>query len=169
MKRVLIFLCFTAVLMSLFTLNVFADTVDEGTVNSAALNYFTGVVNKLPANSHYVIYRTGDYTTSMVYGFDLVLSGSNISSASSCTQLIYNTRGAGSTTSYTPTLSTSELSSFQLSTSDTSIIYSSLGSWSTVGDTSKDTFSYILWSIVFLIFIYIVFKHFRYRRYYINL
>ncbi len=169
MKRFLMFLCCAAVLMSCVTLTVFADTVDEGTINSAALNYFTGVVNKLPANSHYVIYRTGDYTTAMVYGFDLELSGSAIRSSSDCTKLIYNSRGAGSTTSYTPTLSSSELTSFQLSTSDTSIIYSSLGSWASVGDSSKDIFTYILWSIVFLILIFIVYKHFRNRRHYIDL
>lgn len=168
MRRFFVLIFCVAVLMSCFTLSISADTPDDGTVNSTALNYFTGVVNKLPANSDYVIYRSGDYTSVMVYGFDFELDGSVVS-ADDCTMLVYNQRGSGSGNSYTPTFTSSALASFQLSTSSSSIVYSSLGSWPAVGDTSKDNLTYILWSVIFLILIFVVYKHFRNRRHYINL
>lgn len=146
-----------------------AVTPDDGTVNSTALNYFEGVVNKLPANCDYVIYRTGDYTSSMLFGFDLEVNGSNIVSSSECTELIYNTRGSGSAGYYYPSYSTVEHDSYFVSTSESTIVYSSLGNWASVGDPNKDTVSYILWTVVFLVLLFIVFKHFRNRRHYINL
>lgn len=169
MKRIFMLFCCAAVLMSCLAFTVSAETPDTGTINSAALNYFTGVVNKLPANSDYVIYKSGDYTSAIIYGFDFTYSDSEIISPAECTQIIYNTRGSGSSSSYVPTLATNSYSSFTLYYDDTSIMYSNLGPFSSVGDTSKDNFTYILWSIVFLIFLFVVFKHFRYRRQYINL
>ena len=154
--------------MSFFTLSIFADTPDDGTLNSTALNYFTGVVNKLPANSDYVIYRSDDYTSVMVYGFDFKLNNS-IVTAEDCTMLIYNQRGSGSGTQYTPTLTEAVVTGFQLTTKNTSIIYSNLGSWASVGDTSKDNTNYILWVLVILVFLFVVYKHFRNRRHYIDL
>lgn len=168
MKRFLVFLSCILLLMSCFTLSIFAETPDEGTLNSTALNYFTGVVNKLPANSDYVIYRVDDYSSAMVYGFNLKLNNSTIT-ADECTMLLYNQRGSGSGTQYTPTLTEAELSSFQLTTKNTSIIYSSLGSWASVGDASKDNTNYILWVLIMLVLLFVVYKHFRNRRHYIDL
>lgn len=169
MKRIYLFLFCFFVLMSCFLLTAAAESPDSGTVSSSPLNYFTGIVNKLPANSDYVIYRSGDYSTTLVYGFDFSFSDSAIKSPGECTQLIYNTRGFGSGTSYTPTLTTNTYSSFTLSYDDTSFIYSNLGHFPSVGDTSKDNLSYILWSVVFLIFLLVLFKFLRNRRHYINI
>lgn len=169
MKRFFVFMCCVAVLMSCFLLTAAAESPDSGTVSSSPLNYFTGIVNKLPANSDYVIYRSGDYSTTLVYGFDFSFSDSAIKSPGECTQLIYNTRGSGSGTSYTPTLTTNTYSSFTLSYDDTSLIYSNLGHFPSVGDTSKDNLSYILWAIVFLILLFVVLNFFRNRRKYIDL
>ena len=132
MRKIKFLFVFVA-LMGVLTLSVSAETVENGTVNSTALNYFTGIVNKLPTNSDYVIYRTGDYTAAMVYGFDFDLSG-NVISAAECTKVVYDTR-SGYGSSYVPTVTVSDLSSFSLTTSSSSIIYSTVGSWSTVGDT----------------------------------
>lgn len=167
MKKIF-FILLVVVLMSSLALPVFGDTPDEGTLNSAALTYFTGVVNKLPANCDYVIYRSGDYMACLVYSYDMTLSAKTFS-ASSCTRIVYNSRGSGSTGSYSPTISSSDISNFTLTTSDNHILYSSLGFYASVGDTSKDTFTYILWSIVVLVLLFISFKFFRNRRYYINI
>ena len=157
MKKIF-FILLVVVLMSSLALPVFGDTPDEGTLNSAALTYFTGVVNKLPANCDYVIYRSGDYMACLVYSYDMTLSAKTFS-ASSCTRIVYNS----------PTISSSDISNFTLTTSDNHILYSSLGFYASVGDTSKDTFTYILWSIVVLVLLFISFKFFRNRRYYINI
>lgn len=167
MTRKIKILSVTLALMCAFVFTVSAETVESGTVSSTALNYFTGIVNKLPTNSDYVIYRTGDYTSAMVYGFDFDLSG-DVISASDCTKVVYDTR-SGYGTSYVPTVTTSELSTFSLTTSSSSIIYSSVGSWASVGDNKRDTVDYILWSVVFLIMLFCIFKFVRYRRSYINL
>ena len=167
MRKFIVFLC-CVVWMGVLVLPVSADSPDNGTVNSTALTYFTGVVNKLPENCDYVIYRSGDNTTNLVFGSNFKLNNNTITS-SKCTQMIYNQRGMGSGTQYVPTISKSELNSFNLSTSDSSIIYSSLGSWSSVGDTNRDNISYILWSVVLLVLLFIVFKFHRNRRHYINL
>lgn len=170
MKRIFIIICCFIVLMSVVTVSCSAATPDSGTINSAALTYFTGVVNKLPENCDYVIYRSGDYSANMVYGYNFELSGSSIS-AGDCIELVYDARGSssGSSYNYEPTISWSELSGYVLNTSSTSIIYSSLGSWASVGDTSKDNISYILWTIIIFLFLFIVYKTIRNRRHYINL
>jgi len=168
MKKIFVFICVFA-LMQALTLPVFADTPDSGTINSTILNYFIGVVNKLPENSDYVIYRSGDYSGTLVYGYDFVLNGNNISSSEECTKIVYDTRGSGSTGYYTPSLKETTINSYSLDVSDDCIIYSSLGYWASVGDTSKNNISYILWAIVFLILLFVFFKFFRNRRHYINL
>lgn len=167
MKKLFIFLCCVA-LMHALLLPISADSVDTGSINSSALNYFEGVVNKLPSNCHYVIYKTGDYTSSLLYGFDLELNGSNIVSSSECTELIYNQR-VSSNSGYYPSFSTVVHDSYFLSTSETSMIYSSLGNWPSVGDSNKNNVEYILWTVVLIVLLFIVFKFHRNRRHYINL
>ena len=167
MRKFLIF--FVVLLMFGSALVVSADTPQQGTLNSAALTYFTGVVNKLPPNTNYVIYRVGDNSSALVYSSDLVFNN-NIFSSSDCVRLVYDSRGFNTgTNQYSPTVTTSNIRSFTLTTANQYILYSNLGHYSSVGETNKDVFSYILWSVVFLILIFIVFKFFRNRRHYINL
>lgn len=168
MKKLLVFICLFLCIGST-VLIVSADTPDEGTVNSAGLTYLTGVVNKLPPNCHYVIYRSDDNSARIVYSSELTLNGSQFSCNSPCTSLTYNSRGSGSGASYTPTVTLNSLQNFSLTTSNNHILYSSLGSYSSVGDTNKDTFTYILWSIVLLILLFVVFKFIRNRRHYITI
>lgn len=168
-KYILISLC-VVVLMSCFVITSFAASPEDGTPNSTALSYFTGVVDKLPANTDYVIYKSGDYTTNMVYG-ELILDSDTFTS-SNCTQLVYDQRGKAYGTGYNqyyPTYIETSLSGFQLSVTSSSILYSNLGNYSTIGDNQKDTFTYILWSVIILIFLFVAYKHFRNRRQYINL
>lgn len=170
MKRFLMFLFCAAILMSSLTLVISADSPEDGTVNTTALSYFTGVVDKLPANTDYVIYKSGDYTTNLVYG-ELILDSDTFTSTN-CTLLVYNQRGkayGNNMNQYYPTFTETSLSGFQLSVTSSSILYSNLGNYSALGETQKDTWTYILWSVIILIFLFVVYKHFRNRRQYINL
>lgn len=169
MKRFLIILFVLLLLISAVSMCATADTPEEGTISSAALTYFEGIANKLPQNCHYVAYKSDDYTAEFVYGYGLELDGTTISSDDDIVRVTYNARGSGSSGYYTPTLSEAVYNSFNLTTSDKSIIYSSLGSWATLGDPKKDTVSYILWALVGLIFIFVTFKMLRNRRHYINI
>lgn len=169
MKKIFVFLWILS-LMGALVLPSAAETPDSGTINSAALNYFTGIVNKLPANTDYVIFRTGDYTASMIYGYKFVVDGNDISSSEVCRRCDYNTRGTGDGNyNYNPTVENSQQTGFSLTVNKSSIIYSSVGSYPSVGEASRDNISYILWTVVFLVLIFIVFKFFRNRRHYINL
>lgn len=46
----------------------------NGTISDTYLDYFEGIVEKLPFDTHYVIWRSGEYAYSMAYGEDIVLS-----------------------------------------------------------------------------------------------
>lgn len=147
-----------------------AASVDSGTINSSALNYFEGIIDKLDPEEQYFIYRSGDYSATMLHGYELTLSGSVVS-GSNVTQIVYNSRGiADGSYNYTPTIDYSTLESIQVSTDRTSIAYSSLGSWSTLGDQKQtDLLTYILWIVLLVLFVIIIFKFFRYRKGYISL
>lgn len=140
----------------------------NGAVNSGALNYFTGVVSKLPLGTHYVIFKSGDNTTDMVFSPTLNLNGSTIN-GTDVTRLCYNTRSYVSGNTYTVELTEEFTDSFILNTSSFSIIYSSLGNWSTVADTKSPIISYILFTVILILLIFVAFKFIRHRRSYINL
>lgn len=169
MKKFFCFLTCLSFLMSVLVFPTCADEVQNGTVNSSALNYFTGIVNKLPANSDYVIYRSGDYTTVMYTGYDFVYKNNKISCSDTCMSYVYNQRGISSGNSWSPSFSYNESNGFSLDVDTGSLIYTSLDGWSSVGDNNKDNTTYILWTLVFIVFLFIVFKHFRNRRHYIDL
>lgn len=46
------------------------DSVD-GTISDTYLDYFEGIVQKLPYDSNYVIWRSGDYSYTMAYGEEI--------------------------------------------------------------------------------------------------
>lgn len=139
-----------------------------GAVNSGALNYFTGVVSKLPLGTQYVIFKSGDFTTDMVFSPTLSLNGSTIN-GTDVTRLSYNTRSYVSGNNYTVELTEEMSNSFILNTTSHSIIYSSLGNWSTVADTKSPIISYILFTVIIILLIFVAFKFIRHRRSYINL
>lgn len=43
-----------------------------GTISETYLNYFGGVVEKLPYDTHYVIWKSGDNSYTLAYGSDVV-------------------------------------------------------------------------------------------------
>lgn len=46
-----------------------------GTISDTYLNYFRGIVQKLDWKEHYVVYRSGQYSYTMVYGEGVALNG----------------------------------------------------------------------------------------------
>lgn len=48
----------------------------HGTISSQYLDYFAGIVQKLHYDQHYVVYRSGQYSYTMVYGEEVALEGS---------------------------------------------------------------------------------------------
>ncbi len=147
-----------------------AASVDAGTIPSQAETYFEGIIDNLDTGEDYFIYKSGDYSAVMLHGYDLTYSGSVVT-GKNVTQIIFNTRGVSNGNyNYNPTINFSTVSSVQIDTDQTSICYSSLGSWATLGDQkTNDTLTYILWTLVLILFVIIIFKFFRNRRSYISL
>lgn len=169
MKKYIVFLLVLSLAIAVPCVSS-AASVDPGTIPSAAQTYFEGIIDNLDTGEEYFVYKSGDYSAVMIHGYDLTYSGS-IVTGNNVTQIIYNTRG--STTgnyNYNPTINFSTVSSVQIDTDQTSICYSSLGSWATLGNQkSNDTLTYILWVLVLILFVIIIFKFFRNRRSYISL
>lgn len=46
-----------------------------GTISDTYLDYFEGIVQKLMPDEHYVIWRSGQYAYTMVYGENIILDG----------------------------------------------------------------------------------------------
>lgn len=46
-----------------------------GTISETYLNYFRGIVQKLDSREHYVVYRSGQYSYTMVYGEGVDFNG----------------------------------------------------------------------------------------------
>lgn len=58
--------------------NIMQLTVTDsavGTISETYLDYFRGVVEKLPYNSNYVIWKSGEYEYTLAYGEALELDG----------------------------------------------------------------------------------------------
>lgn len=48
----------------------------SGTISDTYLDYLEGIVQKLPYNDHYVIWRSGQYAYTLAYGENIKLDGS---------------------------------------------------------------------------------------------
>ena len=147
-----------------------AASVDSGTIPSAALTYFEGMIDKLQTGEHYFIYKSGDNVAVMLHSHSLKLTNGMVS-GTNVNQIVYNSRGQNNgTNQYSPTIDFSILDSIQIDTDRTSIVYSSLGSWATLGDQKQfDLLTFILWTVIIILFVIIIFKFFRYRKGYISL
>lgn len=169
MKRFLI-IFLTLILFIFFSFSVSADSVYDGTINSNALNYLSGIVDDLPPNTEYLIFKSGDYTAKLVYGTELMLNGSTVS-GSDVNTVLYNTREyTGSGTQYTTSITEEKAATFTADLDMFSIVYSSLGNYPSVSNkTTNNTLTYILWTIVLFLFIFVAFKFFRNRRSYVNI
>lgn len=67
-----------------------------GTIADTYLNYFRGIVQKLSWDEHYVVYRSGQYSYTLVYGNEVALSGSRFIGSGN----VVNIYRSGSSSSY---------------------------------------------------------------------
>lgn len=96
--------------------------VYDGNPSSTYIQYFKDSIANIPLGDHYVAFRSGQYTYSLVFG-DITLNGSIFSSEDSCTVFSYETNS-----SYNSYYSYSQdtIDSFYLNAED-KILYSDLG------------------------------------------
>lgn len=100
-----------------------------GTISDTYLSYLTGIVEKLPYNEHYVIWKSGDYSYSLAYGEGLENTKTGlVGSDLSCVRLYRDSVGGNNNVWLTRTES---LADFSLNT-DGLCVYSDLGMLPTV-------------------------------------
>lgn len=128
------------------TTKTYAYSVYEGTVSTTYTTYFTQILNK-EYNSDYVVFRSGQYTYTMLTGnIELngsIFSGSNLKEYTFTTSSSYN--------SYTQ-FSTQENQSLNMNASNY-IVYSNLGDYPTLVEKG-DNIQYAT-SIIFCVFMLI--------------
>ena len=80
-----------------YELEVFSLTGSyPGTISDTYLNYFRGIVQKLDWNQHYVVYRSGQYSYTMVYGEEVALNGTRFTGNGNVVNLYRNTSSGNS-------------------------------------------------------------------------
>lgn len=67
-----------------------------GTISETYLNYFRGIVQKLDWKQHYVVYRSGLYSYTMVYGEDVELNGTRFTGSGNVVNLYRNSSSSSS-------------------------------------------------------------------------
>lgn len=153
----------------IFALPVSAESVEYGSISSSVMSYLEGVVEKLPAGTEYFMFKSGDYTVDLITGYDLTYDDNIVSGTGELTRYQYNTRQVISGYDYEPSFTEMQISSFQCDTDQFSICYSSLGPWPALGDQGTSILTYILYSLLFFGFLFLILKFVRNRRHYINL
>lgn len=91
----------------------------DGSISSSVLTYFKGMVEKLPPDVHYVLFRSSQYEYRLVYGSGLELSGNRFS-GSGMKYITYETRYS--------TMSNGNEGNFSL-TVGSYLVYSDLGDY----------------------------------------
>lgn len=100
-----------------------------GTISDTYLDYFEGIVQKLPYDEHYVIWRSGDYSYTLAYGEDVRLDGAVFTGSCDVVQ-IYRSSSASGYSSYDWYVRTLE-DTLNLETENL-FVYSDLGMFPTV-------------------------------------
>ncbi|MGL6220110.1 MAG: hypothetical protein ACRC36_18855 [Lacrimispora sphenoides] len=121
----------------------------DGSISTSVLTYFQGMVEKLPTDSHYVLFRQSIYGYRLVYGSDLRLTGSNFSG----TGLSYVTYDTS-----TYRLQSGSEGNFSLS-AGTYLVYSDLGSVYPVLVTGVRNYEFK--ALFFLCALYLLFMVYR--------
>lgn len=67
-----------------------------GTISDTYLNYFRGIVQKLNWKEHYVVYRSGQYSYTMIYGEEVALDGSRFTGTGNVVNIHRNTSSSSS-------------------------------------------------------------------------
>ncbi len=121
----------------------------DGSISTSVLTYFQGIVEKLPPDAHYVLFRQSIYGYRLVYGTDLRLTGTN-----------FNGTGLSYVTYDTSTyrLQSGSEGTFSLS-AGTYLVYSDLGSVYPVLVTGVRNYEFK--ALFFLCVLYLLFMVYR--------
>ncbi len=148
--------------LSLCVFSVFADTPTQGTINTSALTYLSAVVYDIPLED-YVIYRSGEYVTTLVYG-NLEFDNNTFTGVDVLNVVQYDQRGIQSDQwNYQPTVTRSTSEDFSLDVDTSSLIYSNLGSFASV-DRESHTFEYVHFFVEFLFSVLLIISFFIFNR-----
>ena len=98
-----------------------------GTISDSYLDYFEGIVQKLPFNVHYVVWRSGAYSYTLAYGEELSLDGSLFTGNCDYVQIYRENTNDYNSTWYT-TSGTQEV----YLDAESLFVYSDLGMYSTL-------------------------------------
>lgn len=117
-----------------------------GTISDTYLNYFRGIVQKLDWKEHYVVYRSGQYSYTMVYGEEVALSGTRFTGSGNVVNLYRNTSSSNSDWYVGYSTDTISLSAGSL------YVYSDLGMYPTLkeGGSSLE-FTALLFAVGFAV------------------
>ena len=161
MRKIITF-TISLILLSFMVFSVSADTVYVGSINSSALSYLGDVVYDNPLEN-YVIFRTGEYETKLVYG-DLVYENNTISAKGVVNVVVYNQRGGNDGSySYYPTINYNTADSFTLTLNNSSLIYSNLGDFASV-DRVSHIGEYLHYGIEFFALVMLFLSFFIFNR-----
>lgn len=117
-----------------------------GTISDTYLNYFRGIVQKLDWKQHYVVYRSGQYSYTMVYGEEVALNGTRFTGTGNVVNIHRNTSSSSSDWYVSYSVDTLALSAGSL------FVYSDLGMYPELkeGGTSLE-FAALLFAVGFAV------------------
>lgn len=117
-----------------------------GSISDTYLNYFRGIVQKLNWKEHYVVYRSGQYSYTMVYGDEVALNGSRFTGNGNVVNIHRNTSSSSSDWYVSYSTDTLALSAGSL------FVYSDLGMYPELkeGGTSLE-FAALLFAVGFAV------------------
>lgn len=117
-----------------------------GSISDTYLNYFRGIVQKLNWKEHYVVYRSGQYSYTMVYGEEVALNGSRFTGNGNVVNIHRNTSSSSSDWYVSYSTDTLALSAGSL------FVYSDLGMYPELkeGGTSLE-FAALLFAVGFAV------------------
>lgn len=119
----------------------------SGTISATYLDYFEGVLDKIGLDDHYVVFRSGDYRYTLVYGDSLKLNGSTFSGTGLNVVNIY--RDDNRSDWYTEfTTDSVNLNASRL------FVYSDLGNYPVLkeGVSSNETFAVLFFLAFFVVY-----------------
>lgn len=117
-----------------------------GTISDTYLNYFRGIVQKLDWKEHYVVYRSGQYSYTMVYGEEVSLNGTRFTGTGNVVNIHRNS--SSSSTDWYVSYSTDNLAL----SAGSLFVYSDLGAYPELkeGGTSLE-FAALLFAVGFAV------------------
>ena len=134
----------------------------NGLSDPVVLEYFRGVIDKLPVGTEYFVFSDSSSSCCLIYSVDLSLSDDQLI-GNDVTQIIYDY------SSEEPVITSNFFVNYNLNFNPNILIYSSLGVYPSLVSVDSNVLRYILYVLILFLLLFVAFKFFRNRRSYINL